>query len=110
MWFSQSFAFFQIHILYRYVLAAPPARALPDAAVVGRVQVKSSLPTAWKRLVSTLEPVKWKTGFKVCAFKFSTLCRYAVVQRVMRRTDEVVHEAEGVLVVGLGHLSQRYFA
>jgi hypothetical protein len=33
-------------------------------------------PIAWKRLVSTLEPMKWKPGFKVCFFKCN-LYRYS---------------------------------
>jgi hypothetical protein len=32
----------------------------------GAAQVESSLPIAWKRVVSTLEPMKGKPGFKIC--------------------------------------------
>jgi hypothetical protein len=32
----------------------------------GAVQVDFSLPIAWKRMVSTLEPIKRSPGFKVC--------------------------------------------
>jgi hypothetical protein len=55
-------------------LALLPATSASASAVTneiptkvgGAVQVESRLQNASKRLVSTLLPMKWKTGFKVC--------------------------------------------
>jgi hypothetical protein len=47
------------------IVAVPPPSATFGPGG-GPVQAESSLPISWKRLVSTLEPVKGKNGFKAC--------------------------------------------
>jgi hypothetical protein len=47
------------------VIQADDKSRAAQAAAGGAVHVESSWPAARKRLVSTLEPIKWKLGFKV---------------------------------------------
>jgi hypothetical protein len=53
------------------------AIGVPQGVVVGLYTLNPVDPVARKRLVSTLEPIKRETGFKVCLFTFN-LCRYSV--------------------------------
>jgi hypothetical protein len=106
--------------LYRYVVeetetlrergAQSETRALEmELKRVTLELAEAGLSTSWMqfthslkaRLVSTLEPINWKTGFKIC-FQWVNLYRYAEAKENIAQQDRLLNPPLDELLTAVG--------